>query len=303
LGLRQAWRLRHPTWSTRSTTTTFRPGGSASPLGAPIGTAVDVAGGAEQGYQGGVIFYSPDASAKIMYGEILKKYRSLGGPAFDLGFPTNDESDVGDGVGKFNDFTRSGGGSIYWSPASGAFVVNGKVLEAWRASGATTAAALLGLLWRRRRAAVTVPPVRAPDLVPPRAPRLTSAPPVPDVKVPPVLEVRVPKAPEVKIPPVPEVRVPKAPEVPRPTTPRFEAPVADGLPKQPVKPDIPAAPAPRHGLVEPVEVTGKAAPLVINYDDDQPASRGVEVTYENNAIGSDQQSHDDKSDRAHHLNR
>jgi hypothetical protein len=70
-----------------------------------------------------------------------------------------------------------------------------------------------------------------------------------------------------------------------------------------VKPDIPAAAAPRHGLVEPVEVAGKAAPLVVNYDEDQPAAHGVEVTYENNAIGSNQQSHDDKSDRGHHLDR
>ena len=54
-------------------------GGAASPLGEPSGAAVDVPGGALQEYAGGAIYYSQDSGAKIMYGEILKKYRALGG--------------------------------------------------------------------------------------------------------------------------------------------------------------------------------------------------------------------------------
>ena len=54
-------------------------GGASSPLGAPSGEAVDVEGGALQDYAGGAIYYSADSGAKIMYGEILKKYRALGG--------------------------------------------------------------------------------------------------------------------------------------------------------------------------------------------------------------------------------
>ncbi len=39
------------------------------------------------------------------------------------------------------------------------------------------------------------------------------------------------------------------------------------------------------------------APLVVNYDRDaENTSTGLEITYENNAIGANQQSVDDKSD-------
>ena len=112
-------------------------GGAASPLGAPSGGAVDVPGGALQDYAGGAIYYSPDSGAKIMYGEILKKYRALGGPG-ELGFPTNDESNTADGVGKFSDFSEPGGAAIYWNPDAGAWLLTGKVLDAWRASGDVT---------------------------------------------------------------------------------------------------------------------------------------------------------------------
>lgn len=113
-------------------------GGTQSLLGTPIGDAVDIAGGAERDYQGGAIFYSTRTGAKIMYGAILDRYKALGGPGGELGFPTNDESDVGNGVGRFNDFTEPGGASIYWSPEWGAAVIKGQVLDAWRTSGGVT---------------------------------------------------------------------------------------------------------------------------------------------------------------------
>ena len=113
-------------------------GGTQSLLGAPVGDAVDIAGGAERDYQGGAIFYSTKTGAKIMYGAILDRYKALGGPGGELGFPTNDESDVGNGVGRFNDFTEPGGASIYWSPEWGAAVIKGQVLDAWRTSGGVT---------------------------------------------------------------------------------------------------------------------------------------------------------------------
>jgi uncharacterized protein with LGFP repeats len=91
-------------------------GGESSLLGAPLGEAVDVAGGAERDYAGGTIFYSKDTGAHVMYGEILKRYEALGGPDSDLGFPKNDETGVGDGVGRFNDFSAPEGAAIYWSP-------------------------------------------------------------------------------------------------------------------------------------------------------------------------------------------
>jgi LGFP repeat len=73
-----------------------------------------------------------------MYGQILKKFRSIGGPDSGIGFPVNDESAVGDSVGRFNNFSEPGGAAIYWTPATGASVIKGRLLDAWRASGAAT---------------------------------------------------------------------------------------------------------------------------------------------------------------------
>ena len=109
----------------------------ASVLGQPTGEAVDIAGGVERDYEQGAIFYSKDTGPKAMYGEIFKKYQALGGPGGDLGFPTADEADTGDGTGRFNEFTEKNGekAAIFWGPASGAWLVKGKVLDAWKASG------------------------------------------------------------------------------------------------------------------------------------------------------------------------
>ena len=114
-------------------------GGEGSLLGAPAGDAVDVPGGAERTYAGGSIYYSKDTGAHVMYGAILERYKALGGPAGSgLGFPKNDESDTGDGTGRFNDFSAPEGASMYWTPQWGASVIKGRVLEAWRQSGGVT---------------------------------------------------------------------------------------------------------------------------------------------------------------------
>lgn len=113
-------------------------GGLNSLLGAPIGDAVDAPGGAARNYEGGAIFYSKDTGAHVMYGAILERYKALGGPGSELGYPKNDESDTGDGTGRFNDFTFPGGASMYWTPQWGASVIKGRVLDAWRRSGGIT---------------------------------------------------------------------------------------------------------------------------------------------------------------------
>ena len=112
-------------------------GGESSPLGAPTGEAMDIAGGVERDYANGAIFYSKDTGAKAMYGEIFKKYQALGGPGGELGFPTDDEEGTGDGVGRFNNFAEKDGtkAAIYWGPNTGAWVIKGKVLDAWRSAG------------------------------------------------------------------------------------------------------------------------------------------------------------------------
>jgi hypothetical protein len=112
-------------------------GGEGSPLGTPTGEAFDIKGGVERDYANGAIFYSKASGPQAMYGEIFTKYQELGGPGGELGFPKNDESDTGDGIGRFNDFTEQNGdaAAIYWTPNVGAWVIKGKVLDAWRAAG------------------------------------------------------------------------------------------------------------------------------------------------------------------------
>ena len=113
-------------------------GGESSLLGIPTADAIDVPGGAVREYQGGAIYFSKDTGAHVMYGAILDRYRALGGPSSELGFPTNDEGDTGDGVGRFNDFSTPGGAAIYWNPQWGASLIRGRVLETWRQAGAVS---------------------------------------------------------------------------------------------------------------------------------------------------------------------
>jgi uncharacterized protein with LGFP repeats len=67
-----------------------------------------------------------------VYGEIAKKWQSLGGPAGFLGLPLTDETGTPDGVGRFNHFQR---GSIYWTPQTQAHEVHGVIRDKWAAMG------------------------------------------------------------------------------------------------------------------------------------------------------------------------
>ena len=101
----------------------------ASRLGAPTGPEVSVAGGRMRTYERGNIYWSAGTGAHIVWGSILQKYASIGGPAF-LGFPLTDE--VGVAGGARSTFT---GGSILWSGATGARYVIGGILAKYDAIG------------------------------------------------------------------------------------------------------------------------------------------------------------------------
>jgi uncharacterized protein with LGFP repeats len=102
-------------------------------LGTPTGGEYAVAGGLAQEYTHGAIYWSPATGAHEVHGLILARYKALGGPAGILGFPLTDETDVGDGVGRFNDFANHA--TIDWSPATGAWSVHGGILDKWAALG------------------------------------------------------------------------------------------------------------------------------------------------------------------------
>ena len=104
----------------------------ASVLGAPTSGEFAVLGGRAQRFQGGEMLWSPSTGAREVHGGILGRYRALAGPSSPLGLPTTHETATPGGYGRYNHFQ---GGSIYWSPASGAFEVRGAIRGAWARLG------------------------------------------------------------------------------------------------------------------------------------------------------------------------
>lgn len=108
-------------------------GGSDSPVGAQDGDVYQAGFGYAQKFTDGKIFFTPDTGAHLIYGAILDKYESLGGPAdSDLGFPTIDE--VAGLVGqdsRVSTFSASDKPAIFWTPDTGAWAVRGAINAAW----------------------------------------------------------------------------------------------------------------------------------------------------------------------------
>jgi hypothetical protein len=92
--------------------------GGTSSWGFPVSNENDVLSGSAaigriSEFQNCTIYWSPASGPAIVYGEIRTKYRSVGGPAGTLGFPTSDESDVPGAAApaRINSFQH---GSIVW---------------------------------------------------------------------------------------------------------------------------------------------------------------------------------------------
>ena len=69
---------------------------------------------------------------RLVPSAIGDKYWSLGGPYGFEGYATTPERVAPDGVGHYQYFQ---GGSIYWSPATGAHEVHGAILGKWASLG------------------------------------------------------------------------------------------------------------------------------------------------------------------------
>lgn len=85
-----------------------------------------------QHFAHGSIYYTKAHGAFEVHGGIRDKWAQLGWEGGFLGFPVTDESGTPDGVGRFNHFE---GGSIYWTPATGACEVHGAIRDRWAALG------------------------------------------------------------------------------------------------------------------------------------------------------------------------
>ncbi|RCK70803.1 hypothetical protein DT076_05275 [Desertihabitans brevis] len=89
-------------------------------------------GGCLQKFQGGTVYWSPGTGAHPVWGSILGAYGRAGWERGTLGFPIQAEwCGLVDG-GCLQKFT---GGSIYWSPFTGAHAVWGAILTHWAGYG------------------------------------------------------------------------------------------------------------------------------------------------------------------------
>lgn len=100
-------------------------------LGKCVTPEYDVPGGRAQDFVSGRVFWSGGTGAHLVAGAIGGNYQQNGGPGGPLGMPTSNEMALSNG-GRYNTFEH---GSIYWSPASGAHMVQGPILDKWGSLG------------------------------------------------------------------------------------------------------------------------------------------------------------------------
>ncbi|WP_285488891.1 choice-of-anchor D domain-containing protein [Amycolatopsis taiwanensis] len=111
-------------------------GARGSYLSDPVSAEYPTAGGGmAQDFRGGSIYWSAESGAHAMGGDILAHYKALGGPASGLGYPTTDELGTPDGIGRFNHFSRADGASIYWTPTTKAWAIQGSIRAKWASLG------------------------------------------------------------------------------------------------------------------------------------------------------------------------
>ncbi|OBI79427.1 LGFP repeat-containing protein [Mycobacterium sp. E740] len=108
-------------------------GGPLGPLGAAQGAPYQIGDdGLGQNFAGGKIFYSPATGARVVTGQVLAKYESLGGPQGDLGFPVSSEADGGlPTPSRMARFAADDKPVIFWTPDHGAVVMRGAMSAAW----------------------------------------------------------------------------------------------------------------------------------------------------------------------------
>jgi uncharacterized protein with LGFP repeats len=87
-----------------------------------------------QRFDGGWVYWSSETGAHAVYGAIFAKWAELRWEQGLLGFPLTDELAHPDGRGRFNDFQ---GGTIYWTPRTGAHEIHGRIRDKWVQLGGT----------------------------------------------------------------------------------------------------------------------------------------------------------------------
>ena len=83
-------------------------------------------------FQGGSIYWTTETGAHEVHGHIREKWKELHWERGFLGYPLTDERPTPDGRGRYNHFQ---GGSIYWTPQTGAHEVHGAIRDKWQELG------------------------------------------------------------------------------------------------------------------------------------------------------------------------
>lgn len=106
-------------------------GGEKSVLGKATGDEISLdPPGAYRAYEKGFVHWSPNTGAHYILHDLSGKWGELGSERSLLGYPISDEA--ANGSGRYINFER---GSVYYSPASGAWEVHGPILDKWIALG------------------------------------------------------------------------------------------------------------------------------------------------------------------------
>ncbi|RBY77802.1 hypothetical protein DQ238_14155 [Geodermatophilus sp. TF02-6] len=109
-------------------------GWETSPLGLPTSdvTATPDGRGRYAHFQRGSVYWSAATGGHTVGGAIRERWAATGWEGGALGYPTSDWTTTPNGQAQYVHFQ---GGSVYWSPASGARWLTGRVYEAWAAGG------------------------------------------------------------------------------------------------------------------------------------------------------------------------
>ncbi len=109
-------------------------GGCGSVLGAPVTEERGAADGVGRysDFERGSIYWQPQLGAHEVHGKIAERWAALGRETGLLGYPITDEAATPDGVGRASVFEH---GSVYWSPATGAHEVHGRIRDKWAELG------------------------------------------------------------------------------------------------------------------------------------------------------------------------
>jgi uncharacterized protein with LGFP repeats len=114
-------------------------GGATGFLGPAVSGEIDLpaipgvrAAGKYQAFRYGSIYWSAATGAHEVHGAIRDRWVAYGAERSVLGYPTTDELAAGDGRGRYSQFQ---GGTVYWTPQTGAHEVHGAIRDKWASLG------------------------------------------------------------------------------------------------------------------------------------------------------------------------